>query len=349
MPFTGRDIISVTDLSMDEICEIFTVADRMLPYARRELVTEVLQGAVLSNLFFEPSTRTRLSFGSAFNRLGGSSRDTTGFSITSISKGESLYDTARVVSGYSDVIVMRHPQAGAVQEIADAVNIPVINGGDGPREHPSQALLDYYTLCREMSLQPGDLSGLTITFVGDMLYGRTVHSFAQALSGEKNINFRFVAPKQLQVPDWLQQKLRQNGHIVTICDSVIDGVQNANVVYSTRVQEERFLEGEGKIAFDPAAWRVDRNLITTHCRPDVVVMHPLPRDSRVGPSELSIDLNDHKNLAIFRQADNGIPIRMALFALTLGVADQVDQYARKATWFVPPRLGVNDPLGLYER
>ncbi len=345
MSLIGRDIVSVADLCREDIDEIMATADRMLPYARRELTTDVLRGAVLCNLFFEPSTRTRLSFGSAFNRLGGFSRDTTGMAATSLTKGESLADTARVVAGYSDVIVMRHPQAGSVQEMADAVNIPVLNAGDGPREHPSQALLDLYTICRETGSRPGGLGGLVVTFVGDMRYGRTVHSLAQVLSLEEPMEFRFIAPPQLQLPDWLHQQLVQRGHRVVLGDSIRQGARDAQVVYCTRVQQERFPEGE-TVQFDATAWRVDRQVVTSVCRPDVVLMHPLPRVTTDGPSELSTDLDDHPNLAIFRQADNGIPIRMALFALTLGVADQVDHYTRKACWYTPERLGTHDTAGV---
>ena len=167
MDFVGNHIISVAQFDRVAADRVFEVADSMQPYALRKKITRVLQGAILSNMFFEPSTRTRISFGSAFNLLGGEVRETTEVKASSLAKGESLYDTARVLSGYSDVIVMRHPESGSVAEFAEASRVPVINGGDGPNEHPSQALLDLYTMRTEMAASGQGIDGLKIALIGD--------------------------------------------------------------------------------------------------------------------------------------------------------------------------------------
>jgi aspartate carbamoyltransferase catalytic subunit len=176
------ELLSVDQFSRDSVEDLFRLADVMQPIARRRKVTRVLEGAVLGNLFFEASTRTRVSFGAAFCRLGGSVCDTTGFTFSSMAKGESIYDTSRVMSGYVDAMVVRHPEQGSVAEFARATNVPVINGGDGPGEHPSQALLDLYTIQREFSRLGKRVDGAHIALVGDLKYGRTVHSLIKLLA-----------------------------------------------------------------------------------------------------------------------------------------------------------------------
>lgn len=341
MIFAGAHILTVDQFDLAKVEHLFEVADRMLPYARRERVTRVLEGAVLGNLFFEPSTRSRLSFGAAFNRLGGHVRETTGFAFSSMAKGESIYDTSRVVSGYVDILVVRHPEEGAVGEFAAATNIPVINGGDGPGEHPTQALLDLYTLCRERGLRPGTLGGATIAVVGDLRYGRTVHSLTKLLALEDSLRFICVAPPDLQLPDDLMRHLRQRGHQVERADELAEGIRDADVIYATRIQQERLPDGF-TVDGQQDRFRIDAPLYDKVCRLGTVLMHPLPRDSRNGPSELATDLNRYAALAIFRQTDNGILIRMALFALVLDVVDQLDVTARDVTWHRPERFGVDD-------
>jgi aspartate carbamoyltransferase catalytic subunit len=339
--FAGSHILSVDQFKLANIEQLFDVADRMLPYARRERTTRVLEGAVLGNLFFEPSTRSRLSFGAAFNRLGGYVRETTGFAFSSMAKGESIYDTSRVVSGYMDILVVRHPDEGAVQEFAAATHVPVINGGDGPGEHPTQALLDLYTLCRERGLRPGGLGGMRVAVVGDLKYGRTVHSLTKLLALEERLTFNCVAPAELQLPDDLVRHLRSRGHEVNLTEDLAEGIHDVDVVYATRVQEERFPEGID-VSARKDQFRIDVELYDKVCRPGTVLMHPLPRDSRGGSSELADSLNTRSELAIFRQTDNGIPVRMALFALVLNVADQVTATDREASWYTPQRFGVLD-------
>jgi len=182
----------VKQFERSDVDRVFEVADNMVPYARRERITRVLEGAILGNMFFEPSTRTRVSFGCAFNLLGGQVRETSDVKTSSISKGESLYDTARVISGYSDIVVMRHPQMGSVGEFAKASRVPVINGGDGPNEHPSQALLDLYTIKKELLSNDRQVDGMKIAMIGDLKHGRTVHSLSQLLLLYNNITFSYI-------------------------------------------------------------------------------------------------------------------------------------------------------------
>lgn len=201
MNFTGSNILSVEQFDLDSIQQIFATADRMQPYARRQKRTKVLDGAILGNLFFEASTRTRVSFGTAFNLLGGEVRETTGMESSALAKGESLYDTARVLSSYSDVIAMRHPKSGSVAEFAQGSRVPVINGGDGANEHPTQALLDLYTIKKELAYHGHLIDGMHICMMGDLKYGRTVHSLSRLLALYKNIRFTLISPQELAMPD----------------------------------------------------------------------------------------------------------------------------------------------------
>jgi aspartate carbamoyltransferase catalytic subunit len=320
LKFSGSHILSIGQFERDHIERVFEVADRMAPYAHRERVTKVLDGAILGNMFFEASTRTRVSFGCAFNLLGGDVRETTGFESSAIAKGESLYDTARVLSGYSDVIVMRHPQSGSVAEFAAASRVPVINGGDGANEHPSQALLDLYTIKKELQHQGrSGLDGLRIAMIGDLKHGRTVHSLCKLLCLYNNITVVLISPTELKMPGDIVEQLRSSGHAVFESDVMEGSISKVDIAYSTRIQEERFAD------------RTEADLYT-------VIMHPLPRDSRVEANELDNDLNDNPNLAIFRQADNGVLVRMALFALILDVVDQVDNSARDVNWYTERRF-----------
>ena len=198
----------------------FPIADEMEPYAQRKRITRVLEGAILGNMFFEPSTRTRISFGCAFNLLGGDVRETTEVKASSLAKGESLFDTARVLSGYSDIIVMRHPEAGSVAEFATASRVPVVNAGDGPNEHPSQALLDLYTIRKEMAGAARGIDRLRIAMVGDLRYGRAVHSLCKLLAKFDAIQFNLVSPPGLEAPDDVIEVLRARGHQVTLLNEL---------------------------------------------------------------------------------------------------------------------------------
>ena len=336
MNFLGSHILSISQFDIDDVTELFKVADEIEPYAQRLKHTRVLDGAILGNLFFEPSTRTRVSFGCAFNLLGGQVRETTDIKASAITKGESLYDTARVISGYSDIVVMRHPVAGSVEEFSKASRVPVINAGDGPAEHPSQALLDLYTIKKELNIK-GEFDDIRIAMVGDLKFGRTVHSLCKLLNLYKNITFTLISPEELKMPEDIVETLRENGHTVIETDDMESGLENNDTVYLTRIQEERF-EDRNEADIYRGRFRLNQAIYTSHCKPNTVIMHPLPRDSRAEANELDNDLNQHPNLAIFRQTDNGVLIRMALFVLTLGVQDEVHKSAVEINWYTEKRF-----------
>ena len=335
-------LLSVDQFSRESAEALFRLADVMQPIARRQKVSRVLEGAVLGNLFFEASTRTRVSFGAAFCRLGGSVCDTTGFTFSSMAKGESIYDTSRVLSGYVDALVVRHPDQGSVAEFARATNIPVINAGDGPGEHPSQALLDLYTIQREFSRLGKLVDGAHIAMVGDLKYGRTVHSLSKLLALYRGIKFTLIAPEQLEMPAHIVERIAINGNVVEQTSDLANGLRGADVVYATRIQKERF--GNEAIEGYTPDFQINQALVNAVCKPDALIMHPLPRDSRPGANDLGADLLHDPRLAIFRQTDNGIPIRMALFASLLGVADQIPHSLKDATWKAPRFIGPDDAL-----
>ena len=309
----------------------------MLPYANRERVTRVLEGAILGNMFFEPSTRTRVSFGCAWNLLGGEVRETTGIKASALAKGESFYDTARVLSGYSDAIVMRHEIEGSVAEFAAASRVPVLNGGDGANEHPSQALLDLYTIDRELRYNHKPIDKMTIALVGDLRFGRAVHSLCKLLSLFESVRFSLVSPEALRLPSGYIEFMQSKGHQVTETSNLQEGISQADIVYVTRTQEERFDSPEEALRYK-GLFRLNQAVYTEFCQPNTVIMHPLPRDTRAEANELDNDLNDNPNLAIFRQTDNGVVIRMALFALVLDVVDQVHESSRPVNWYTARRF-----------
>ena len=337
MDFRGTHIISVKQFERNDVERVFEVADSMEPFAHRNQISKVLEGAILGNMFFEPSTRTRVSFGCAFNLLGGHVRETTDVETSSIVKGESLYDTARVISGYSDVIVMRHPQTGSVAEFSKASRVPVINGGDGANEHPSQALLDLYTIKKELDSNSRQIDGMSIAMVGDLKHGRTVHSLSQLLYLYDNIKFTLISPAELKMPEDIVDSLKNAGHTVTETEDMESGLNDNDTIYLTRIQEERF---NTKLEADiyRGRFRLNQSIYTRNCQPNTVIMHPLPRDSREEANELDHDLNQHPNLAIFRQTDNGVLIRMALFALVLDVADKTARNSIEVDWYTEKRF-----------
>jgi aspartate carbamoyltransferase catalytic subunit len=332
MKFQGEHILSVAQLDHESVSRILTVADLMVPYANREKRCHVLEGAVLGNLFFEPSTRTRVSFGTAFNLLGGYVRETVGQESSSLSKGESLFDTAKVMSGYCDAIAMRHPANHSVAEFALGSSVPVINGGDGSNEHPTQALLDLYTIRSELSRVGKNINGMHIALMGDLKYGRTVHSLSKLLCLYKNIQVTLISPKELGMPDTVISALTNAGHQVTVTENMLENI-GTDVIYQTRIQQERFAT-EQEANLYRGRFSLNADNYAKHCLSDTIILHPLPRDSRPEANELDISLNEHENVAIFRQAQNGLLVRMALFALTLGVEDQLSQYEKPVNWFI---------------
>lgn len=336
MNFLGSHILSIDQFDTNDVEKLFAIADQMKPYAHRELKTRVLEGAILGALFFEPSTRTRISFGCAFNLLGGQVRETTSIKASALAKGESLYDTARVISGYSDIIAMRHPMNGSVEEFSRASRVPVVNAGDGSAEHPSQALLDLYTIKKELKVT-GPFNGLNIAMVGDLRYGRTVHSLCKLLKLYKNVSFTLISPNELKMPEDIVEELRQAGHQVIETEDMETGLHDKHTVYLTRIQEERFSSQEEANIYR-GRFRLNQSIYTAHCQPNTVIMHPLPRDSRAEANELDNDLNQHPSLAIFRQTDNGVLIRMALFALMLGVENDLHKTSSKVNWYTDRRF-----------
>ncbi|MCL2786612.1 MAG: aspartate carbamoyltransferase [Methanomassiliicoccaceae archaeon] len=303
MSFYDKDIISIRDLNREQIEEILKVSEKMVPYAMGEKKTKVLEGRILGNLFFEPSTRTRLSFESAAHRLGVDVIDVSEMSMTSISKGETLADTIRMVDAYCDLIVLRHPHEGAARLAAKFSENPVINAGDGAGSHPTQTLLDLFTIKRAMK----DIDGANVVLVGDLKYGRTVHSLVEALTmfGAK---LTFVAPETLQMPDDNIKGLRGKP---LLTDKLEDVIQDADVLYVTRIQRERFPDPSeyNKVS---GTYRIDNEMLR-EAKSDLIVMHPLPRVDEIAPE---VDGTPHAKY--FEQAFNGIPVRMALLYMILG-------------------------------
>ncbi len=332
MEFLGSNILSIDQFNRKDIDLIFKTADSLFPFASRQKITRVLQGAILSNMFFEPSTRTRISFGSAFNMLGGEVRETTEIEATSLAKGESLYDTSRVLSGYSDVIVMRHPLAGSVAEFAEASRVPVINGGDGDNEHPSQALLDLFTIKKELESHSKEIDTARIALIGDLKFGRAAHSLCKILMLYTNISIKLVSPDKLKLPDFLISEFKKKNISILETQDIKEGIADVDIIYMTRIQEERF-DNVSEANKYKGLMSLNQEIYTKNCEPNTVIMHPLPRDSRKNANELDDDLNQNPNLAIYRQTDNGLLIRMALFCLILGVADKIEDSASSVDWF----------------
>ncbi|MCL2711942.1 MAG: aspartate carbamoyltransferase [Methanomassiliicoccaceae archaeon] len=306
MNFYDKDIVSIRDLNRKQIEEILEVSERMVPYAMGDKRTKCLEGRILGNLFFEPSTRTRLSFESAAHRLGIDVIDVSEMSMTSISKGETLADTIRMVDAYCDLIVLRHPHEGAARLAAKFSINPVVNAGDGAGSHPTQTLLDLFTIKRAKK----KIDGLNIVLVGDLKYGRTVHSLIDALA-MFGANLTFVAPESLQMPDDNMKHVKEMGANPAVTDDLTDVIRYADVLYVTRIQKERFPDPSeyNKVA---GMYRIDNEMLR-EAKSDLVVLHPLPRVDEIAPE---VDGTPHAKY--FEQAFNGIPVRMALLYLILG-------------------------------
>ena len=337
MDFSGSHILSIDQFDRSDIEKLFSVADKLEPYASKEKITRVLEGAILGNMFFEPSTRTRISFGASFNLLGGNVREITEIGSSSLAKGESLADTAQVLSGYSDIIVMRHPEIDSVQRFAEASRVPVINAGDGSNEHPSQALLDLYTIQKELSQNDKSIDGLRIALVGDLKFGRAVHSLCKILSLYNNVKMNLISPEELKLPIELVESISAKGVTITETENLEDGISEVDIIYVTRVQEERFKDKQDADKYR-GLLSLNQSIYTANCEPNTVIMHPLPRDSRSDANELDSDLYENPNLAIFRQADNGIVIRMAIFSLVLDIEEKIDQSSMSVNW----KVGLKD-------
>lgn len=306
--FYGQDIISVRQFNRDNLSYIFGVADEMRSIVRRVGSTDLLKGHVLACVFYEPSTRTSSSFIAAMSRLGGSVIPINEVRYSSVTKGESLPDTIRTLESYADVIVLRHPEVGASQVAAEYARKPIINAGDGVGEHPTQALLDLYTIQTELST----LDGLHVAMVGDLRYGRTVHSLARLLC-LYDVQMTFVSPEILRLPLDVMNEIKDRGKQVRETYSVQDVIANVDVLYVTRVQRERFAD---QAQYEEVK---DYYIITpelmAQAKDRMVLMHPLPR-----VNEISYALDSDPRAAYFRQMENGMYIRMALLAAVLGKA-----------------------------
>ncbi len=306
MDFKNRDVISIKDFSKEEINFFIASAKKMIPYATGTKQLHVVPNKILAVLFFEPSTRTRLSFESAMLRLGGKVLGFSDPTGTSQKKGESLADTIRMAAAYSDVIVVRHPQEGAARLAAEFADIPVINAGDGAGQHPTQCLLDLFTIVMERK----KIEGKNIVLVGDLKYGRTVHSLAYALALFQ-ANLTFVSPESLKMPKEVITSCKEFGVEPTNTTNLEKAVKEADVLYVTRIQRERFPDAEeyNKVA---GCYKVTKELLK-EAREDLIIMHPLPRVGEIDPE---VDTTPHA--LYFKQAFYGVPMRMALLSLILG-------------------------------
>jgi len=304
--FKNRDIISIKDFSREEIDHVLKAAETMEPLARKG--SSMLKGKILATLFFEPSTRTRLSFESAMHKLGGTAIGFAEPKGTSVEKGENLADTVRVVENYADVLAVRHPLEGAARVAAEFASVPVINAGSGAEEHPTQALLDLYTMKKEKK----SIDGLSIALVGDLRYGRTVHSLSYALSNYK-VRLYLISPETLRMRREVLETVKGKMRVIekTAMEEV---VPELDVLYVTRIQKERFPD-PAEYAKVRGVYKVDLNLLE-NAKKDMIILHPLPRVDEIAPE---IDATPHARY--FQQVWNGIVTRMALLALMMGAVE----------------------------
>ncbi|RLD02767.1 MAG: aspartate carbamoyltransferase [Chloroflexota bacterium] len=307
-PWYGKSIISVKQFNRHDLRYIFEVAHEMREMVERVGTFDLLKGKILANLFYEPSTRTASSFTAAMERLGGSVIPINEVKYSSVSKGESLPDTVRSLECYSDVLVLRHPEIGASALAAKYAKKPILNGGDGAGEHPTQALLDLFTIIEEH----GQPDGLTITMLGDLKHGRTVHSLSRLLS-LYDVRLNYVSPDILRMPSEIIQEIEEKGIPQNEYTGLEEALSETDVLYVTRVQKERFADPEayekvkGAYVITPETMQSAKS--------DMILMHPLPR---VG--EISMELDDDPRAAYFRQMEYGMYVRMALLAMVLGKA-----------------------------
>ena len=303
MSFEGRDIVSIKDFTREEVEHILEIAELMEPLTRNG--SDLLKGKILANLFFEPSTRTKLSFEAAMRRLGG---ECIGFSeptTSSIKKGETLADTIRVVENYSDIIVLRHGLEGVARMAAELSTVPIINAGSGSEEHPTQALLDLYTINREL----GRIDGLNIVFVGDLRYGRTVHSLAYALA-LYDVNLYLVSPEILRMRKEVLKDVEKRIKIFEV-ENIESIIPKADVLYVTRIQKERFPDPE-EYEKVKGSYRITLDTIR-HAKSSLNILHPLPRIGEISP-----EIDSTPYAKYFKEVWYGLVLRMGLLSLVLG-------------------------------
>lgn len=299
----SKSLVSISDFTKNEMLNVLQLAAEFEQNPNQKL----LEGKVIGSIFFEPSTRTRLSFETAVNRLGGRIVGFSDVSNTSISKGETLKDTTMMLANYCDLIVMRHPLEGSVRYASEVSKVPVINAGDGSNQHPTQTMLDLYSIQKTQ----GTLNNLKIAMVGDLKYGRTVHSLLMAMS-HFNASFKFIAPPELRMPEEYRTYLKNGGLHFDEYTELGDNINDVDIIYMTRVQRERFSE--------PMEYEkvknvyVLRNAMLTNTKPNVKVLHPLPR---VG--EIDTDVDSNSKAYYFEQALNGVYTRMAVICYILGI------------------------------
>tara|TARA_B100000902_G_scaffold16583_1_gene19910 strand:+ start:14161 stop:15096 length:936 start_codon:yes stop_codon:yes gene_type:complete len=300
-------LITVDDLTNEEILSILDDAERMLPIARGETHLPILAGKVLANLFFEPSTRTRMSFETAMKRLGGAVLNLGDVANSSVVKGETLYDTMQMMDGYADIAVIRHPRQGAARYSSNAVNIPVINAGDGAGHHPTQTLLDLFTIrtCH------GTLEGLNVALVGDLRYGRTVHSLSEALA-RFGCSLTFISPSSLTMPEEIVTDLRSSGTSITETEDLHGSIEQLDVIYMTRIQKERFPD-EDEYQKVAGVFKLNQSDLVS-AKKNMIIMHPLPRVDEISP-----DVDSTVHAKYFEQAFYGVVARMSLLCRLLGV------------------------------
>jgi len=305
MKWTKKHIISINDFSRDEIDFVLEKSGILEKKLSSSRTSSLMAGKILANLFFEPSTRTRMSFEAAMKRLGGI---TIGFDHPGISsevKGETIADTVRIVSGYADVIVIRHPVEGSARLASEYSDVPIINGGDGANQHPTQTLLDLYTIKKEFK----KIDGLDICIVGDLKYGRTVHSLTNSLENY-DVRIRFISPQELRAPRQIVKSLSNRG--IEVKETTKLNLKNSDVIYVTRIQKERFPDPQ-EYERVKGAFILNLNSLEG-IRDNAIIMHPLPR-----VSEISTDIDSTKHARYFEQAKNGIPVRMALLCLVCDI------------------------------
>ena len=305
MPLPFKHLTSTKQLSREDTDSILKVCEKM-EKVRAKGGSNLLRGKILANLFYEPSTRTNLSFATAMHKLGGKVITAVGMQFSSLYKGETIEDTMQVIGQYADVIAMRHPEKGSADIAASACPVPFINAGDGPNQHPTQGLLDMLTIKKER----GKLDGIHLTAVGDLKFGRTIHSVSFLLGLYDNVKITLVSPKELLMPEKVTSFFKEKGIEYTETENLEDGL-DADIIYMTRVQEERF---ENKDDFERL--KLKYILKPEHVKDrDITVMHPLPR---IGEIDTGVD--ELPNAAYFREVNNGVTLRMALLAMLLGKA-----------------------------
>jgi aspartate carbamoyltransferase catalytic subunit len=302
----GKDILHGSQFTKKEIDAIIERASYFEKELKKRGTIPLLKGKILATLFYEPSTRTRLSFETAMQRLGGGVISMGSVESSSVAKGEILSDTVRTVSQYADIVVIRHPKIGSAKEAADAADIPVINAGDGAGQHPTQAMLDLYTIRKEL----GKLKNLTIALAGDLKNGRTVHALIEVLS-HYGMSFWFVSPSLLKMPEEITSRMKEKGCEVIETEDLAMAASKSDLVYMTRIQKERFadLSEYEKVK---GSYIIDRPFLD-HLQKRITILHPLPRIDEIHPA-----VDDYQGAAYFRQVRNGVYVRMALLAMVLG-------------------------------